>query len=196
MAERSRPLHRIARHALPSLWPAALLGIACTAGAQTYVDRNLSIPSSTGDTTRPVVIIAPAQPAPPPAPIPVLPKSGPIGSYASDAPGPDIRAKNADYATQFRVVEKIPAGATINKVAWRYGVDRKPPGFEAILCWQDAGTCWTVTDANTGNTDFFNGKDATRPFMLYYRVKGGGYLPGGPVKGDMNQIIVTYDVPG
>ncbi|MBB5393065.1 MULTISPECIES: flagellar protein FlhE [unclassified Herbaspirillum] len=187
---------RFARHIAPPLLFAGLLGIACGANAQSYADRNFSVSPAAREGARPIIIVSPVQPGPPPSPAPAAPKSGPIGSYASDAAGPDIRAKNADYATRFQVVGHIPAGSTINKVAWRYGVARKPPGFEAVLCWQDAATCWTVTDANTGDTDFFNGKDAARPFMLFYRVKGNGYMKEGPVKGDMNQIIVTYDVPG
>lgn len=175
---------------------AALLAIPILACAQTYVDRNLSVAPGARDGSRPIVIIAPVQPSTPPAPASAVPKSGPVGSYASDEPGPDIRVKNADYITQFRVIERIPPGSTIRDVAWRYGVASKTVGFEAVLCWQNADTCWNVTEASSGNTSFFNGKDATRPFLLYYRVKGAGHLPGGPVKGDVNQIIVTYDVPG
>lgn len=191
MAERHglAALQRIAA-ALP-----ALLLLPIPSGAQTYVDRNLSVAPGARDGSRPIVIIAPVLPSAPPAPAPTAPKSGPIGAYASDAAGPDIRAKNADYVTQFRVIERIPPGSTIRDVAWRYGVASKPMGFEAVLCWQNADTCWTVTEASQGNTSFFNGKDATRPFLLYYRVKGGGHLPQGPVKGDMNQIIVTFDIP-
>ncbi|KAF1041767.1 MAG: hypothetical protein GAK35_03109 [Herbaspirillum frisingense] len=174
----------------------ALAGLPALAMAQTYVDRNLSVSPAAREGSRPIVIISPVQPAPPPPPGPAAQKKGPVGSYASDAAGPDIRAKNADYTTQFRVIEQVPAGSTINKVAWRYGVASKPTGFEALLCWQDAGMCWSVTDASSGSTDFFNGKDARRPFILYYRVKGSGHLPGGWVKGDVNQVIVTYDVPG
>jgi flagellar protein FlhE len=189
MAERRRT------GACAALLLAAWIAPSITA-AQSYVDRNLSVSPAARDGGRPIVIIAPVQPSTPPQAAPPQQKTGPIGSYASDAPGPDIRARNADYVTQFRVIERIPPGATIRDVAWRYGVASKPKGFEAVLCWQDAGTCWSVTEAGSGNTAFFNGKDASRPFLLYYRVKGSGHLPGGPIKGDMNQVIVTYDVPG
>lgn len=175
---------------------AALLCATCSiAPAQTYVDRHLSVSPGARDGSRPIVIISPVQPSTPPA-APAAPKNGTIGSYASDAPGPDIRARNADYVTRFPVIERVPPGSTIRNVAWRYGVASKPGGFEAVLCWQDAGSCWSVTDAASGSTGFFNGRDASRPFLLYYRVKGGGRLPDGPVKGDVNQVIVTYDVPG
>lgn len=170
--------------------------VPSVAAAQSYVDRNLSVSPTAKDGSRPIVIIAPVQPSTPPPPVVPLQKPGPIGSYASDAAGPDIRARNADYLTQFRVIEPVPAGATIRDVAWRYGVASKPKGFEAVLCWQDAGTCWSVTEAGSGHTSFFNGRDAGRPFVLYYRVKGSGHLPTGPIKGDMNQVIITYDVPG
>jgi flagellar protein FlhE len=176
------------------LW--AMLALSGMAGAQSYADRNLSVAPAAREGSRPIVIIAPAQRAAPAPVAAAAPKNGPIGSYASDAPGLDIRATNVNYLTQFRVVEPIPPGSTINNVAWRYGVARKPAGFEAFLCWQDAGTCWIVTDAASGRTDFFNGRDASRPFILRYQVRGKGPLEGGPVKGDMNQVIVTYDVPG
>ncbi|MFL9925083.1 flagellar protein FlhE [Herbaspirillum lusitanum] len=109
--------------------------------------------------------------------------------------GPGIVAKNADYATSFRVSVPVPPGASINNVSWRYGVASKPAGFEAVLCWQDQNSCWNVTRNAAGSTRFFNGKDAARGFTLYYRVKGSGPLPG-PVNGEMNQVIVTYDLPG
>ncbi len=164
--------------------------------AQSYADRNFSLPQSDGQTRRPIVIISPIVPAAP-APTPLAaPPNGPVGSYASEAAGPDIRARNADYITQFRVVGTVPPGSTISKVSWRYTVSNKPPGFEALLCWQDAGTCWQVTDANGGSTDFFNGRDASKPFQLYYRVRGRAAVGEAPIKGEMNQVIVTYNIPG
>ncbi|NUU00078.1 flagellar protein FlhE [Herbaspirillum robiniae] len=186
----------MAERRIPAVLFWAASALPALAAAQSYADRNFSVAPGARDGSRPIVVLSPVQPAPPPPPAPAVPRNGPVGSYASDAAGPDIRAKNADYATSFRVVERIPPGSVIRDVAWRYGVKNKPPGFEAVLCWQDASTCWTVSDANSGNTSFFNGRDAARPFTLYYRVKGGGHLPNGPVKGDMNQIIVTFDVPG
>ncbi|MBV8625711.1 MAG: flagellar protein FlhE [Herbaspirillum sp.] len=166
------------------------------AAAQSYADRNLSLPQGNADTRRPIVIVSPVTPAAPPPVTPTGPHNGPTAAYASDVAGADIRAKNTDYITQFQVVGQVPPGSTISQVSWRYGLARKPAGFEAWLCWQDAGTCWSVTEANAGNTDFFNGRDATRPFQLYYRVKGSGPLIEGPVKGEINQVIVNFRVPG
>ncbi|EJM95358.1 flagellar protein FlhE [Herbaspirillum sp. YR522] len=176
-----------------------LLGWCClmwvagthSAWAQT-VERNLSV-TPHARAARPLVIIGPVQPAPPPASPPAAAHGGAIGSYAADAPGPDIRARNVDYTTPFSVIERVPDGATINQVAWRYAIAGKPPGFEAVLCWKDAATCWTVTDTSSGSTRFFNGRDATQPFTLHYRVRGSGSLA--PLKGEMNQVIVTYDIP-
>ncbi|MCA1323497.1 flagellar protein FlhE [Herbaspirillum sp. alder98] len=172
-------------------WGLLLAGWSAHAWAQT-VERNLSV-TPNARATRPLVIIGPVQPAPPVVSAPAAPHTGAIGSYAAEAPGPDIRARNVDYATVFPVIERVPAGATINQVAWRYAIAGKPPGFEAVLCWKDAATCWTVSDASNGNTRFFNGRDANQAFTLLYRVRGSGALA--PLKGEMNQVIVTYDVP-
>lgn len=168
-----------------------LAGSTQAAWAQT-AERNLSV-TPNPRAARPLVIISPVQPAPPPVSAAATAPAGAIGSYAADAPGPDIRARNVDYSTPFSVIERVPAGATINLVAWRYGIAGKPPGFEAVLCWKDAATCWTVTDTSSGNTRFFNGRDASQAFTLHYRVRGSGALA--PLKGEMNQVIVTYDVP-
>lgn len=179
----------LALMALTTLLPALAL-------AQSYADRNLSLPQGGSDARRPIVIVAPVTPAPPPPPVPATPPRGPSAAYASDVAGADIRARNVDYLTQFQIVGNVPPGATISRVSWRYTVARKPAGFEAWLCWQDAGTCWSVTEASSGSTDFFNGRDATRPFQLIYRVKGSGALPDGPIKGEINQVIVNFNLPG
>lgn len=177
-----------------------LLGAAtllpARATAQSYADRNLSLPQGGNEGRRPIVILSPIVPAAPAAVPAATPTNGPVGSYASEAAGPDIRARNANYVTQFRVVGTVPPGSTISKVSWRYTVSHKPPGFEALLCWQDAGSCWHVTDANTGSTDFFNGRDASKPFQLYYRVRARAAVGEAPIKGEINQIIVTYNIPG
>jgi flagellar protein FlhE len=165
------------------------------APAQSYADRNLSLPQGGTGNRRPIIIVSPVTPA---APSPVAPgaaRNGPSGAYASDAAGPDIRARNADYLTQFKVVGQIPPGATISRVSWRYTVARKPAGFEARLCWKDAALCWDVSHADSGNTDFFNGRDASLPFQLYYGVRGSTRTGEAPVKGEVNQVIVTFDIP-
>lgn len=162
-----------------------------SARAQSYADRTLSIqPPPPGP-----VIVSPVKPgAPVPSSSPTTPaSSGTIGSYASDAPGADLRARDTDYQTVFPIVHRLPVGATIRDVRWRYGVDSKPPGFEATLCWKDAATCWVVTEASQGSTSFFQGRDATQGFLLIYRVRGKGALA--PIKGAMNQVIVSFDVP-
>ncbi len=108
--------------------------------------------------------------------------------------GATILAKNADYETTFKVNATVPAGASISNVSWQYGLSNKPVGFEAVLCWNNQQRCWNVTNSASGSTTAFNGKDASQPFTLHYRVKGGGQL-GPPAQGEMNQIIVTYDLP-
>lgn len=120
--------------------------------------------------------------------------SGPTAAYSSDAMGPTVVAKNAGYETAFRIPGPIPASASIASVAWKYDVNPKPYGFEAILCWQDQRSCWNVTRSASGSTTFFNGKSAAQPFTLHYRVTGSGPL-GPPAQGSMNQIIVTYVLP-
>lgn len=189
MRERASPWHL-----LPWLLGAALPGLAW---AQTYTDRNLSIPAAGSDAgKRPIVIVSPVTPTGP-SPRNIAPASGgPSGAYASDEPGPDIRQRNTDYITQFKVVGQVPPGATIRKVSWRYTLASKPPGFEAKICWQDAGWCWDVSQANAGSTDFFNGRDATRPFQLHYSVRGTARMGEAPIKGEINQVIVTFDTPG
>ncbi|ALU89225.1 flagellar protein FlhE [Herbaspirillum rubrisubalbicans] len=180
------------------VWPvlacALLPGLAL---AQTYADRNLSIPPVGGNgAQRPIVIVSPVVPSGPSPLVPQVHGNGPAGAYASDEPGPDIRARNADYVTQFKVVGQVPPGATISKVSWRYTLASKPAGFEARLCWQDAGLCWDVSDANAGSTDFFNGRDATRPFQLHYSLRGTARTGEAPIKGEVNQVIVTFATPG
>ncbi|WP_413460109.1 flagellar protein FlhE [Herbaspirillum huttiense] len=179
---------------LPWLLGAALPALAC---AQTHADRNLSITAAGSDgSKRPIVIISPVIPNGP-SPLAIAPpQGGPAGAYASDEPGPDIRARNADYITQFKVVGQIPTGAIIRKVSWRYTLASKPPGFEAKLCWKDAGVCWDVSQANAGSTEFFNGRDASQPFQLHYGVRGTARTGESPIKGEVNQVIVTFDTPG
>lgn len=109
--------------------------------------------------------------------------------------GATILAKNADYETIFPISIPVPPSATISNVSWKYGLSEKPVGFEAILCWNNRQRCWNVTNNASGNTGAFNGKDAAQPFTLHYRVKGGGQL-GPPARGEMNQVIVTYELPG
>lgn len=109
--------------------------------------------------------------------------------------GATILAKNADYETLFRINAPIPAGSTISNVAWRYGLSSKPVGFEAVLCRTNQQRCWNVTNSASGSTSAFNGQDASQPFTLHYRVRGTGPL-GPPAQGEMNQVIVTYDLPG
>lgn len=184
-----------------SLFPLMTIGIALAtvtsaAAAQSYADRQLMLEPAASRAIQAPMILAPVQSQPVAASNTQRAKTSPgkSGSYSAEASGPDIVAMNADYTTQFRVVGRIPAGSTINQVSWKYGVSRKPVGFEAILCWQNEQTCWNVTQASSGSTRFFNGKDPSQPFSLYYRVKGSGTLQS-PPRGDLNQIIVTYDLP-
>ncbi|MCW5298615.1 hypothetical protein DXT88_10560 [Herbaspirillum lusitanum] len=170
------------------------LALAATVSAQTRVDRTLSVPA-----TGAPAVVSPhaAVVAPPPqgtASPPTAPR-GPSGSYAADAMGATIVAKNADYETTFSIGTPVPPGASISNVSWKYGLSEKPVGFEAVLCWNNRQRCWNVTNNASGSTGAFNGKDAARPFTLHYRVRGGGQL-GPPARGEMNQVIVTYDLPG
>jgi len=174
--------------------PIMTLALAATVSAQTRVDRTLSVPA-----TGAPAIVSPhaAVVAPPPqgtASPPTAPR-GPSGSYAADAMGATIVAKNADYETTFSIGTPVPPGASISNVSWKYGLSEKPVGFEAVLCWNNRQRCWNVTNNASGSTGAFNGKDAARPFTLHYRVRGGGQL-GPPARGEMNQVIVTYDLPG
>lgn len=178
-----------------------LLPALMTASAQTRVDRSLSIPPPAANPSAPSPALPlnaiPAVPATPAAnPLPITgtttPRRG--GAYSASAMGPTILAKNAEYETVFKVGAGVPPGSTINQVSWRYGLSSRPVGLEAVLCWRDRQLCWTVTDSAAGNTLGFNGRDASEPFTLHYRVKGGGPL-GPPVQGQMNQIIVNYDLP-
>jgi len=175
--------------------------------AQARVDRTLSVQSgaasSIGDlpiattnaiTATTTVPVTPAASTPSHNPAPAS-HNRPSGSYASDAMGATILAKNADYETLFRINAPIPAGSTISNVAWRYGLSSKPVGFEAVLCRNNQQRCWNVTNSASGSTSAFNGQDASQPFTLHYRVRGTGPL-GPPAQGEMNQVIVTYDLPG
>jgi len=192
MAERG-PFSHTSRTAIRLVCCLLAGGLTGEAAAQSYVDRNFSTVPAAREAQRPI-IVSPVIPAPPPPQPAARPHQGPVGSYASDAAGQDIRVINTDYATVFPVIHRLPPGSLIRDVAWRYGVSRKPPGFEAVLCWKDADTCWTVSGASSGHTAFFNGKEAAQPFVLYYRVRGKTSF-GAPVTGAMNQVIVTYDIP-
>jgi flagellar protein FlhE len=58
------------------------------------------------------------------------------------------------------------------------------------------GVCWDVSQANAGSTEFFNGRDAGQPFQLHYGVRGTARTGEPPIKGEVNQVIVTFDTPG
>ena len=179
-----------------------LLTIACMSGgmafAQARVDRTLSIQPAAAPSIGDLPVAATSTTSAAPAVYPPTPpgnRNRPSGSYASDAMGATILAKNADYETTFRINVPVPAGSTISNVSWRYGLSGKPAGFEAVLCWNNQQRCWNVTNSASGNTPAFNGKDAAQPFTLHYRVRGSGPL-GPPAQGEMNQLIVTYELPG
>ncbi len=170
----------------------ALLYFLCgTVQAQLRVDRNLSITNptpvplnatSTATATSTNTAGAPTN------------KSHASGSYTSTAMGPTIVAKNAEYASTFKISSNVPTGSTISKVWWRYGLSDKPVGFEAVLCWREQQPCWNLTNDNIGSTSAFNGKDASQPFTLHYHVKGSG--PNNtPAQGQLNQLIVSFDLP-
>lgn len=171
-----------------------LLGGTASAVAQIRVDRNLSVEGSTVN-PGPQIHAVPANTPTVTASISPAVPSGPTAAYSADAMGPTVVARNAGYETVFRIPGTIPASASITSVAWKYDVNPKPYGFEAILCWQDQRSCWNVTRNASGSTAFFNGKSAAQPFTLHYRVTGSGPL-GPPAQGSMNQIIVTYVLPG
>lgn len=178
--------------ALPLCLTLALSGNSAL--AQTRVDRTLSVPATA--TPSPVNNLPNfVTPASPPAAANQPVRKGPSASYSSEAMGAAILAKNADYETTFNISLPVPPGSSISNVSWRYGLSLKPVGFEAVLCWNNQQRCWNVTNNASGNTAAFNGKDASRPFTLHYRVKGGGQL-GEPARGEMNQVIVTYELPG
>ena len=182
-----------------ALMPLMVCLTGCLSGsmafAQARVDRTLSMqPAATPSPSISDLPAAPAAVTPayrPPAPVN---RSRASGAYTADAMGATILAKNADYETTFRINAPVPAGSTISKVTWRYGLSGKPAGFEAVLCWSNQQRCWNVTNEASGSTQAFNGNDAAQPFTLHYRVKGSGPL-GPPAQGEMNQIIVTYDLP-
>ena len=117
----------------------------------------------------------------------------PSATYVSETMGATILAKNTDYQTLFPVTVQVPAGSTISNVSWRYGVSIKPVGFEAILCYADQQPCWNLTSNATGSTAAFNGRDASKPFILHYRVQGSTPL-GTPAQGEIDQLIVNYDI--
>lgn len=170
-----------------------LVATAGSASAQTRVDRSLSVqvpasrttlPSATGIFAPPASVTRSATPV----------RRGPTGAYTSNAMGPSILARNADYETVFRLTGSVASGATISRVSWRYGLSARPAGLDAVLCLNRRFRCWNVTDTASGSTAAFNGMDATQEFTLHYRVKGSGPI-GAPVQGAMNQLIVTFDLP-
>lgn len=169
-----------------------MLSFPIGGAAQTRVDRALSVQANPASrVSQPLATVtAPA----PTANRPIAAVGGPRGAYTSDAMGPSILARNADYETTFRKTVVVPQGATISNVSWRYGLSSRPAEFEAMLCLPRRLRCWNVTDHASGNTSIFNGQDATLAFTLHYRVTGRGPL-GAPVRGEMNQLIVTYALP-
>jgi flagellar protein FlhE len=117
----------------------------------------------------------------------------PHGAYAVTAVGPVIYSKNVVYTTPFPLPQPLSGRVTITNVAWKYGTQTRPAGFEAALCWKDNKHCSNVTTLGTGQTGEFNGKDATQPFKLIYQVIGTGNLQQ-PVYGEPAQILVTYEL--
>lgn len=69
-------------------------------------------------------------------------------------------------------------------------------GFEVRLCWKDVGVCWDVSQVNVGSIEFFNGCDVSQFFQLYYSVCGMVCIGELFIKGEMNQVIVIFDVLG
>jgi len=169
------------------------------ATADAYVDRNFMSRQQQGfAASQPSV--APAQTASPPANATATASApqfdanaGPHGAYTVNVVSATMYSKNMVYTTPLPAPPIVGRHVTIENVVWQYGTKTQPSGFEAALCWKNTQTCLNVSRFGTGQTDFFNSKDALQSFFLQYQVTGVGSLSP-PVIGDTAQIIVTYHV--
>ena len=117
----------------------------------------------------------------------------PANAYTVTVNSADIRSKNVVYVTPYPVPMHMNAQAVITSVSWVYGVQSRPTGFEAALCYKNSHTCQSVTSQSSGQTSAFNGQDAMQPFILNYQVVGMGKL-NAPISGGPTEVVVSYRV--
>ncbi|MDR1064179.1 MAG: flagellar protein FlhE [Azoarcus sp.] len=113
------------------------------------------------------------------------------GSYASDAYSPPIYAPNSWYITNFPIVGFVPSTAKLHsRVSYYYTVGTIPRGgrFVAELC--QGNFCVNVTSARRGVTAAFNGRSATVPLHLRYRINRSSSFS--PVAGGRAQVLVNW----
>jgi hypothetical protein len=172
------------------------------ATADAYVDRNFSMSRLQQGSSAAAPSISSAKTATPPANnATAAPASaplsdanaGPSGAYTVNVVSATMYSKNMIYTTPLSAPHFMGTHVTISNVVWQYGTKTQPSGFEAALCWKNTQTCLNVSRFGSGQTDYFNGKDALQSFFLQYQVAGVGSLSP-PVIGDTAQIIVSYRV--
>lgn len=181
-----------------------LLSLACAllccaappAIADAYVDRNFGLNHLQQGSAASQPSVAPATPANATATASVPQfdaNADPSGAYTVNVVSATLYSKNMIYITPLPAPHFIGTHVTISNVVWQYGTKTQPSGFQAALCWKNTQTCLNVSRFGSGQTDYFNGKDALQSFFLQYQMTGvGSLLP--PVIGDTAQIIVSYHV--
>jgi len=175
---------------------ALLCCAAPPATADAYVDRNFSLNRLQQGYAASPPSVSPAKPANATATASAPQfdaNASPSGAYTVNVVSATMYSKNMVYTTPLPAPHFIGTRVTISNVAWQYGTKTQPSGFEAALCWKNTQTCLNVSRFGSGQTDYFNGKDALQSFFLQYQVAGVGSLSP-PVIGDTAQIIVTYHV--
>lgn len=178
---------------------ALLYCVAPPATAGAYVDRNFGLNHLQQGSAASQPSVAPATVSPPAnatatASAPQFDaNAGPHGAYTVNVVSATMYSKNVVYTTPLPASPIVGAHVTIENVVWQYGTKTQPSGFEAALCWKNTQTCLNVSRFGSGQTDYFNGKDALQSFFLQYQVAGVGSLSP-PVIGDTAQIIVSYHV--
>jgi flagellar protein FlhE len=182
---------------------AAACALLCCAAppatADAYVDRNFGLNhlQQGSAAAQPAKTASPSANTATAAPPASAPQSAAAlqSAYTVNVVSATVYSKNMVYTTPLPLPSQHIVGArvTISNVVWQYGTKTQPSGFEAALCWKNTQTCLNVSKFGSGQTDYFNGKDALQSFFLQYQVAGVGSLSP-PVIGDTVQLIVSYRV--
>lgn len=118
------------------------------------------------------------------------------GAYSSTTVGPNVYSKGWAYTSTFYPVGSFPPGSVIGSwISWSYSTSYRPAGFVAYLCWDSTlNDCIDITNAQSGSTQYFNGRPANHSFVLVHGVVGSGTLSP-PVYGSSDQLIVNFTYP-
>jgi hypothetical protein len=115
------------------------------------------------------------------------------GAYVSDRALVSINRANTWFRSDFPVVARnLPASARIRSVSWRYERPNLPAGatFSAQLCHPSPLSCQDISSSQAGSSEFFQGRSASAPLFIQYRVERNAGFP--PLAPKPAQLIVNW----